>query len=123
MNGEKRYIPRTNPEWDLELPEDCSNSLVARSGKNHDDGYNFDERDDLDEEVESVNKAEKTENVPEFDPEAAKRRYEEVKKMENSRQRTEQIQCSVGLFKGANIRIIINGVKNPAVNYRIYEIY
>ena len=46
MNGEKKYIPHTSPDWHLELPEGMSNSLVSKDGQNHDDGYNFDERDD-----------------------------------------------------------------------------
>ncbi|MBR0134527.1 hypothetical protein IJM16_04705 [Candidatus Saccharibacteria bacterium] len=41
-----RYLPHTKPTWNLELPDGYSNSLVAKDGTNHDDGYNFDERDD-----------------------------------------------------------------------------
>lgn len=52
MNGEKRYIPGTNPEWGRELPEGYSNSLVDAAGNNWDNGYNFDEKDD--DEVETV---------------------------------------------------------------------
>lgn len=44
-NSEKRYIPGTNPSWGVELPDEYSNSLVSKDGRNRDDGYNFDERD------------------------------------------------------------------------------
>ena len=43
---EKEYIPHTNPNWNLELPDGDSNSLVDKHGTSHDDGYNFDEKDD-----------------------------------------------------------------------------
>ncbi len=53
INSEKRYIPNTNPDWDLELPDGDDNSLVSKDGTPHDDGYNFDENtDDDDEEIE-----------------------------------------------------------------------
>lgn len=63
MNS-KEYIPHTNPDWDLELPDGDLNSLVDKHGTVHDDGYNFDEKDDEEE-------------VPVFDPEAAKKAREE----------------------------------------------
>ena len=44
-NSEKRYAPSTNPKWGVELPDGYDNSLVSKSGWNHNDGYNFDERD------------------------------------------------------------------------------
>lgn len=66
---DKEYIPNTNPDWDLELPDGDRNSLVDKYGRNHDDGYNFDEKDDEEEE-----------EVPKFDPEAAKKAREEVDK-------------------------------------------
>lgn len=51
MNGkEKRSIPGTNHKWGVELPEGYDNSLVTSSGRNRDDGYNFDEPSDDDEE-------------------------------------------------------------------------
>ena len=53
MDG-KRYIPGTNPKWGVSLPEGYSNSLVDEAGRNHDNGYNFDERDD-DDDVEDDN--------------------------------------------------------------------
>ncbi len=56
----KEFIPHTNPDWNLELPDGDLNSLVSKDGKNHDDGYNFDEKDDEEE-------------FPPFDPEAAKK--------------------------------------------------
>lgn len=49
MNSEKRYVPGTNPEWGVELPDGYSNSLVDKYGRNHNDGYNFDESDTLTE--------------------------------------------------------------------------
>ena len=61
---EKRFIPGTNPKWGRELPDEDDNSLVDKNGNNWDNGYNFDERDDGDD-------------IPEFDPEAAKRAREE----------------------------------------------
>lgn len=64
----KEHIPHTNPDWNLELPDGDLNSLVSKDGKNHDDGYNFDEKDDEEDEI------------PEFDPEAAKRAREEDSK-------------------------------------------
>ena len=67
MSG-KEYIPHSNPDWDLELPEGYDNSLVDKHGRNHDDGYNFDEKDDAEDET------------PEFDPEAAKKAREEALK-------------------------------------------
>ena len=56
-------IPHTNPDWNLELPDGDSNSLVDKHGTSHDDGYNFDEKDD---------------DTPEFDPETAKKAREEA---------------------------------------------
>ena len=50
MNGEKRYIPNTKPEWGRELPDGDLNSLVDAAGNNYDNGYNFDEKDDHEEE-------------------------------------------------------------------------
>ena len=75
MENEKRYIPGTNPEWERELPEGYSNSLVDKNGKNWDNGYNFDERDDDDEKTtfDDLGK------VP-FDPKAAEKLKEEVEK-------------------------------------------
>lgn len=48
-NG-KKYIPHTDPRWDLELPEGMTNSLVSEDGMNHDDGFNFDEYDNDEDE-------------------------------------------------------------------------
>lgn len=45
-NGEKRYIPGTNPDWGRELPDGYDNSLVDAGGHPCDYGWNFDERDD-----------------------------------------------------------------------------
>ena len=53
-SGEKRYIPHTNPKWDMKLPDGMDNSLVTKDGRNHDDGYNFDEHDnDREDELEA----------------------------------------------------------------------
>lgn len=65
MEKEKRYIPNTNPDWGLELPNGYDNSLVDKFGKNHDNGYNFDES------------AYESEDLPKFDPEAAQKAREE----------------------------------------------
>ena len=45
-NGEKRFIPGTDPIWGRELPDDYSNSLTDKFGNNYDNGWNFDERGD-----------------------------------------------------------------------------
>lgn len=66
----KEYIPHTNPDWNLELPEGYTNSLVDKHGRIHENGYNFDEKDQTNKE----------ENIPEFDPEAAKKARESVEK-------------------------------------------
>ena len=66
----KNFIPGTRPEWGRELPDEDDNSLVDKRGNNYDNKYNFDERNDEDE----------AEEEPQFDPEAAKRRYEAAKK-------------------------------------------
>jgi ribosomal protein S18 acetylase RimI-like enzyme len=72
---EKNYIPSSNPEWNQELPDGMSNSLVNKDGRNWDNGYNFDEKD------EEYNPEETTFdsliNETKFDPEAAKRAREE----------------------------------------------
>ena len=54
--GEKRFIPGTNPEWDLELPEKYVNSMVDSHGRSYDNGWNFDEKDDDEDEVEPIEK-------------------------------------------------------------------
>ena len=64
------FIPGTKPEWGRKLPDGDLNSLVDASGNNYDNGFNFDEKDDDDE-------------VPEFNPEEAKRRAEEVEQEKN----------------------------------------
>ena len=74
----KNYIPGSHPSMNLKLPDGDANSLVADSGKNWDNGYNFDERID-DEEDNLANEADK------FDPEQAERekqkRIEELKRL------------------------------------------
>lgn len=42
----KKFIPGTKPAWGRELPDGYDNSLVDKNGKNWDNGYNFDEKDD-----------------------------------------------------------------------------
>lgn len=42
-------IPGTNPNWNINLPDGDINSLVDNHGRNHDDGYNFDEKEDENE--------------------------------------------------------------------------
>jgi hypothetical protein len=78
QNPEKRYIPGTNPEWGQELPEGMANSLVNKYGNNREDGYNFDERDE--KEQEAGPKEETTydnlKSKVKFDPEAAKKARE-----------------------------------------------
>ncbi len=65
----KEYIPHTDPDWDLELPEGYNNSLVDKHGQSHDDGFNFDEKDD-----------EAEDDTLEFDPETARKAREEALK-------------------------------------------
>ena len=67
----EKYIPNTNPDWGLELPEEYDNSLVDAHGRNHDDGYNFDEKDDHYEE-----RMDDEQKIPPFDPEAAQKARE-----------------------------------------------
>ncbi|MBR3169443.1 hypothetical protein IKF23_03320 [Candidatus Saccharibacteria bacterium] len=67
--SEKSFIPGTNPNWDRELPDGDTNSLVDKNGNNYDDGYNFDEKDD-----------DNSSDIPEFDLEAARKAREEAKK-------------------------------------------
>ena len=74
---EKRYIPGTNPAWGRELPDGDVNSLVDKAGNTYDNGYNFDEKDEENE-------------VPKFDPEEAKKRYEAVKAEQEAEQKSEQ---------------------------------
>ena len=49
MNGENRNnnITGSDPDWGLELPDGHSNSLVSKDGKSWDNGYNFDEKDEV----------------------------------------------------------------------------
>ena len=64
MDG-KRHIPGTNPNWGVNLPDGYSNSLVDAAGRNRDDGYNFDERDD-DDDIEDDNSFETLSRDREF---------------------------------------------------------
>lgn len=50
--SEKNFIPHTNPEWGLETPDGDLNSLVDKHGTNHDDGFNYDEKDYEEENYE-----------------------------------------------------------------------
>ncbi len=56
IDNEKRYIPGTNPDWDLELPDGYVNSFTNKYGKPYDNGHNFDERDDDDDDEEGKDK-------------------------------------------------------------------
>lgn len=56
---EKDFIPGTNPKWNRELPDDYTNSLVDANGNNYDNGYNFDEKDDHEEDDLAKELAEK----------------------------------------------------------------
>ena len=71
QNPEKHYIPGSNPEWGQELPEGMFNSLVNKNGRNWDNGYNFDEKDD-DYGPEETTFDSLIDEVK-FDPEAAKK--------------------------------------------------
>lgn len=101
MNGEKRFIPGTNPKWGQELPDKRVNSLVNKFGDNRNDQYNFDDWDDDDDNVDEGELNDKKQQddeeefgrkapltgeqitfddlakQSEFDPEAAKRAREE----------------------------------------------
>ena len=68
-NGEKRYIPGSNPDWNRELPDGYDNSLVDKAGNRWDNGYNFDEKSDDSEDVTYDQLADKVK----FDPEAAEK--------------------------------------------------
>jgi len=51
----ERYIPHTNPEWNMKVPDGMTNSLVPKdSEKSHDDSFNFDEWDDPEPEEEET---------------------------------------------------------------------
>lgn len=52
MSGEKKFIPGTNPAWGREVPDGYDNSLVDKAGNNYDNGWNFDEKDDEENESE-----------------------------------------------------------------------
>lgn len=45
--NDKNNIPGTNPGDDRSLPDGDLNSLVDSNGENYDDGYNYDEKDDV----------------------------------------------------------------------------
>lgn len=55
----KETIPGTNPNWGRELPDDYTNSIVDANGNNYDNGYNFDEKDDHEEDDLAKELAEK----------------------------------------------------------------
>ncbi len=76
-DNKKRYIPGSDLDWGLELPDGYSNSLVTKDGRSWDNGYNFDERDDDSDEQEEVSYGNLA-NETNFDPEAAKRAKEEA---------------------------------------------
>ena len=48
-----KRIPGTKPEWNRDLPDGDSNSLVDRNGENYDNGNNFDEKIDDDADSSS----------------------------------------------------------------------
>jgi len=51
-NGEKRYIPGTNPDWGYELPDEYDNCTVAKDGAPCYSPWAFDEpkdKEDLEE--------------------------------------------------------------------------
>ena len=74
-NNKKRYIPGSRPDRNLELPDGDLNSLVTKSGKNWDNGYNFDEKDGSTEELTYDDLAKKVK----FDPAAAEKAKQEAK--------------------------------------------
>lgn len=80
INGEKRIIPGTNPDWGRELPDGFDNSLVDKDGNNWDNGFNFDERDDPSEETTYDTLIDEVK----FDPEEALKAREE-RMQDNSR--------------------------------------
>ena len=48
----ERYIPHTNPEWNLRVPDGMLNSLVPEgSERPHNDPFNYDEWDDPEDET------------------------------------------------------------------------
>ena len=54
--GEKRFIPGTKPEWNLQLREGFDNAMVDSHGRPYDNGWNFDEKSDDEDEVEPIEK-------------------------------------------------------------------
>lgn len=76
-NGEKRHIPGSKPEWNLELPDGDLNSLVTKDGKVWDgnEGWNYDEKDDNQKAETSYDNL--GEEVK-FDPEGAEERQREA---------------------------------------------
>jgi len=52
QSGEKRFITGTNPKHGFEVPDGMTNSLVDKTGRNVDTGWNFDEYDDENDENE-----------------------------------------------------------------------
>lgn len=82
-NSEKRFIPGTNPEWGRELPDEDDNSLVDKNGRNWDNGYNFDEKnnDDCTDEANQVSYDNLSKQVP-FNPTSATEARQEVLKPE-----------------------------------------
>ncbi len=77
MKNNVNTIPGTNPDWKKELPDGYNNSLVDKAGRNWDNGYNFDERDD--EQGTDETTFDSLANEVKFDPEAAKKTREAKK--------------------------------------------
>lgn len=76
--NEKKFIPGTHPTWNKELPEGYDNSLTDKAGHSWDNGYNFDEKNDDDDETFTA-----------FD-ELSKVKYDPETAMKAREERTEQ---------------------------------
>lgn len=76
-DNEKRFIPGTNPDWGLELPDKHSNSLVTRYGEPYNNPFNFDEKDDEEDDENHEITYDNLGKEVKFDPEAAKKAKKE----------------------------------------------
>ncbi len=74
----KNYIPGTNPAWGYEVPDGYTNSMVDKTGRVVDTGWNFDEKDDswsgelTDEERATLESFKDIAKDCPFDPEVAR---------------------------------------------------
>ena len=106
----EKYIPGSQPSMNLELPDGDANSLVSKSGKNWDNGYNFDEK---------INNGKTTfDNLADelggFDPKQA-----EIERQK----RTEELENNNVILSGEVSRMIENEEGNPKLESDYLDIY